>query len=271
MSILDDAKETLEGLKELRKDIKKEDTERINKQNLRARSEGLSKSYFSTIAPRLKRLDFISIEIFKIYDENFTRLLKLSSPNNRKSSYLETIELLLKKFKEEIIIPLSTHPENAVSKGFDSLFGDLGNIPEKEYLAEAIGCAEAGYKRGAAVLGWSAAIYRFHSIIEKIGFSSFNLASARIAGETQGRFKRYNKKFNLTDRNDLNEVFDTDILYVMEAMGLIDMNEHTRLRSCFDIRCQAAHPCEAPITDYNLLSFFSDINEIVFKNVKYKI
>jgi len=51
-------------------------------------------------------------------------------------------------------------------------------------------------------------------------------------------------------------------------MQLIDNNQHTRLHSCFELRSQCSHPGEAPITEYNLLSFFSDINEIVFKNPK---
>jgi hypothetical protein len=114
MSILDDAKELFEGLRELKKDIKKEDNERINKQNLRARAEGLSTSYFASISPRLKELSFLDSTTIDKYDIAFTRLLKLASPNNRKTSYMETIDLLIKGCKEEIIIPLSTHPEISV-------------------------------------------------------------------------------------------------------------------------------------------------------------
>lgn len=54
-------------------------------------------------------------------------------------------------------------------------------------------------------------------------------------------------------------------------MELIDSNQHTRLRSCFDLRCQCAHPGDAPVTEYNLLSFFSDLKEIVLQNEKFKL
>ena len=44
-----------------------------------------------------------------------------------------------------------------------------------------------------------------------------------------------------------------------------------RLRACYEMRCQCSHPGEAPITEYNLLSFFSDIDQIIFKNPKFAI
>jgi hypothetical protein len=269
MSVVEELKEIFADLKNLKNAIKKEEGERISKQSLKSRAEGIAMHFFTTIYYRLEANEFIIHQELTKYNDAFTRLLKLPSSNNRKTSYLETLDLLIERYKDDLVIPLSTHPEAIVSKGFDSLFGDLGVFPEREYLEEAIGCAESGFRRGAVVLGWSAVVYRFQSKIEKCGFQNFNSASSTIASKTQGRFKRYNKIFNIQDSNDLNEVFDTDILWVLEGMDLIDMNEHTRLRSCFDLRCQGAHPCSAPITDYNLLSFFSDIKEIIFKNPRF--
>jgi len=75
---------------------------------------------------------------------------------------------------------------------------------------------------------------------------------------------------NVASLSETREVFDAVILWVIEGMGLIDSNQHTRLRSCFDMRCQCAHPGDAPVTQYNLVSYFSDLNEIVFKNDKFK-
>jgi hypothetical protein len=70
--------------------------------------------------------------------------------------------------------------------------------------------------------------------------------------------------------SELREVFDNDMLWVIEGMTLIDSNQHTRLRSCFDMRNQSAHPGEASITEYNLASVFSDIDQIVLSNTKFK-
>ena len=105
--------------------------------------------------------------------------------------------------------------------------------------------------------------------IEKIGFETFNVTSAQMASQQKGRFKKYNQVQNITSLNDLREVFDNIVLWIIEGMGLIDSNQHLRLRSCFDMRCQSAHPGDAPITEYNLLSFYSDLKEIVFDNPKF--
>ena len=57
-------------------------------------------------------------------------------------------------------------------------------------------------------------------------------------------------------------VFDSDLLWIIEGMQLIDSNQHTRLQSCFDLRNHSGHPGEAPVTEYSLLSFFSDLIEV---------
>jgi len=37
------------------------------------------------------------------------------------------------------------------------------------------------------------------------------------------------------------------------------------------MRNQSAHPGDAPITPYNLMSFFSDIQQIVLENSKFQL
>jgi hypothetical protein len=37
------------------------------------------------------------------------------------------------------------------------------------------------------------------------------------------------------------------------------------------MRCHGAHPGNAPITPYNLMSFFSDLDQIVFMNPTFKL
>ena len=92
-----------------------------------------------------------------------------------------------------------------------------------------------------------------------------------MAAKTAGRFKPYNKKFSVDSLSELQRVFDTELLWVLEYLGLIDSNQHQRLRHCFDLRNHSAHPGLAPITDENLYSFFSDITKIVLKNPKFEL
>jgi len=266
MNILNDFKEILIDLKRLKTDIKHEASDRINKNNLRTRAEGLANLWFSNFNIILDKFEFIPKERIDYYQENFVRLLKISSPANRKSSYLETLNLILSTFNNDFIIPFTTNSQKEIRK-YSNIFIEFQDIPEFDYLSESIGCAESGFYRASTVIGWSAAIYRFHRTVEKkIGFDNFNRKSIELSDINHGRFKRFNKKFTIGNRNELLEVFDTDLLWILEGFQLIDLNEHTRLTGCFNLRCQAAHPCNAPITEPNLLSFFSDIKEIIFKN-----
>ena len=206
------------------------------------------------------------------YNAAFTRLIRLSAPNNLRSSYLQTLAEVIPPFREEIVIPaeqgsLSAAPPSA----FDSFFAALSNPDESEYMREAIACARAGYFRAAAVLGWSAAIDRVHRKIEAIGFPQFNVTSAQMASQQSGRYKKFNQTQNVNSISEMREVFDNVVLWIIEGIGLIDSNQHTRLRSCFDMRCQSAHPGDAPITSLNLLSFFSDLDQIIFSNPKFAI
>ena len=92
-----------------------------------------------------------------------------------------------------------------------------------------------------------------------------------MKNQTEGRFKKFNKSQNVSSLSDLRTVFDSELLWIIEGMELIDINQHTRLSSCFDMRCHSGHPGEAPITKFNTVSFFSDIFEIVIVNEKFKI
>ena len=154
---------------------------------------------------------------------------------------------------------------------FDAFFSNIHNPDESDYLKEAIECAYARHYRAAVVLGWCAAIDRIHRNIEAIGFAKFNVTSAQMASQQKGRFKKFSQTQNINNIGELREVFDTIILWIVEGLGLIDPNQHTRLRSCFEMRCHGAHPGEAPITEYNLMSFFSDLDQIVLSNQKFQM
>jgi hypothetical protein len=214
----------------------------------------------------------ISAEVLDRYSVQFAALLKLANPNNLRSRYLEVLKDAVKKFRDDLIIPIQTEPKHVEDVSLLSkMLTDLPNEAENIYLKEAINCATQGFLRAAAVLGWCTAVDRIHRTVEKIGFSKFNTVSQQMASATSGRFKRFGSQQNVSSLSDLREVFDSNILWILEGMRLIDSNQHTRLRSCFELRCQCGHPGDAPVTEYNLLSFFSDINEIILQNSTFSI
>lgn len=264
-------KNCLAELKALRKAIKAEKPKTVAKDKLRNQAEQLASTWLSQYAPQLESAGQIKAEVIKAYSGLFRRLLKISSPNNLKTSYLTILNSLLKGFRQDLILPLHGQPSQSPSLALlSSLFKGLP-AEEDNYLREAVGCAQKGFLRASVVLGWSAAIDRVHKKIEETGFSTFNVTSAQMASQQKGRFKKFNQVQSVTSLGDLREVFDNIVLWIIEGMGLIDSNQHTRLRSCFDMRCHSAHPGEAPVTEYNLLSFYSDLKEIVFDNPKFRL
>lgn len=270
MSAIDALIKLRADLQALSRAVKGETAKRIARQSIRAEALRLGQSWFSEVRPAIEG-GALSHEVLDQYGKGFERLIKISSPNNLKTSYLDTLGGLTKKFKTDLLLPLQTAPPPVMEASiFDELFARLGETDiDDAYLKEAVDCARAGFIRAAAVMGWCAAVARIHRTIEKIGFQKFNVASATMASQTQGRFKKFNTAQSVTSVSELQLVLDTDILWILEGMQVIDANQHARLRSCFELRNHSAHPGEAPVTDYNLLSFFSDIIEIVLKNPKF--
>lgn len=257
-------------LKALRKSLKSETVQTVGKLALRKQANALGRDWHKDFAPKLKHS--LSSESLENYDSQFTRLLKLSAPNNKVASYLNAIDLIIKPFNDELLIPSQQGAliEFATSS-FDAFFANLSSAEEGEYLAEAIACAKAGHLRAAAVLGWSAAIDRVHRVLECNGLDKFNSMSQQMQAATTGRYRKFSKGQDVNNISELREVFDSTILWIIEALGMIDTNQHKRLVSCFEMRCHGAHPGDAPITTYNLMSFFSDLDQIIFRNAKFKI
>ena len=206
-------------IKALRKDVKAEKAKTIAKKDLRQRAETLGTKWFSEVSEPLSHTYAFSPDLLESCSQNFARLIKISSPNNLKKSYLVTLGALAGSFRDDLIIPLQKRPKSSTDA---SLLADiLKGLPdsnENEYLSEAVDCAKHHYYRAAVVLGWCAAIDRMHKTIERIGFSTFNVTSSSMASQTKGRFKRFNSPQNVGSISELREVFDTVVLWILEGM-----------------------------------------------------
>ena len=269
--------EYLDQLKESRKSVsyEKNKSGQVNSKNIRGKVKELGEFWFSDIKHFLDGRGF-SDETLSKYNDAFKHLILISSNHgNKKDSYLKDFRTVIKDFNKEILLNVSTSSTGTVLQPeIQSLYKILNDIKDKDtndYLKEAIDCANSNFLRASIILGWCACIDKIHKKIDEVGIGKFCITSAEITSFKQGRFKRYNSPFNISTINELKEIFDDKILWVIEGMGLIDLNEHTRLSGCFNLRNQCAHPGDAPITIYNLLSFFSDIKEIVLNNNKFKL
>jgi len=259
-------------IKDFRRQIRGLDKPLVSRMGLRQEAERLSKLWFEQFENQLKSIFNISKDIIAKYKYLFDHLMRLSRPNNLRSSYINVLDKICKKFKDDLTIQVQQFSYSIESElDLINIIQGLPNIEEQEYLKESVDCANHGFIRASIVLGWCAVMDHIHRKIEKIGFTYFNEASIKMKNKTSGRFKKFNKVYNINSISELREIFDSDVLFILEGMELIEFNENKRLLNCFDLRNNCAHPGEAPITKPNLISFFSDITEIVLRNPKFSI
>lgn len=280
MSIKDitlSAKELWEDIKNAKATLKKGTAVQVSSEKERKTYEKIAGDWFELLSKQLVTFG-VSKDILEKYDNAFRAILKLADSVSRRTSYVKQFDIITSDFNDNIVIFLQTDAVKAAetdhhhfSEEVHTLLDKISDSDENEYLKEALGCWECGYLKAATVLLWCAAIDRIHKVIEIIGFNVFNNTSTQMKQQTSGRYKRFSKEYNIQNISELRTAFDSDVLWVIEGMQLIDSNERTRLASCFDMRCHSGHPGAAPITKYNVVSCFSDIVEIILTNPKFSL
>ncbi len=277
MEIVEELKKFLSDIATAKKAISRisNSSDVVNAKELREQIDSFCNHWFTAIKPKLVTKYGFSDndDVIKKRNEALSHLIQLSSTHgNKKTAYLKDIKILLNKAQLDLINPLKTRgaSTSAIDSVFDSVINSISDSDQSEYLKEAINCAKNGYLKAAVVLGWCACIDHIHNKIDEVGYPKFNITSAHLASQKTGRFKRFNSPQNISSLSELREVFDRDILIIIEGMQFIDSNQGARLRSCFEMRNHSGHPGEAPITPFNVVSFFSDIIEIVLINEKFK-
>jgi hypothetical protein len=245
--------------------------ENVYRQDVKTHITNCSRKWFDEFSKTLTMFN-VEQEIIEKYDSIFDELLRLSLKVSRKNTYLNNLKIVKVNWGEEILIPIYKYSPPIFS--ITQLPNILESVTEEErkYLIEAIGCAERKYYRASLILGWCAAIYRIQKVIEKLGFDQFNQKSETMKNITTGRYKRFNKKFSIETFNDFqSQVFDNDLIWVLDYWGLIDSNQSGRLFLCYEMRNNSAHPGEAEITPENLASYYSDLKTIVFDNPNFSL
>ena len=267
-AVLADLQELEERLRALRKAVTENPSEQISKVALRNEAAAIADLWVEKLRSPLEYRFRLPKETIEVYANGFKRLHILSRPNNLKSSYLATANSLLLKFKDRLVLPIQQFSE-ATDQVFDlfNLIRGLSDASESDYLREAVDCAARGFRRASVVMGWCAAIDRIHRKIQTLGLDKFSQTSVFMKNQTSGRFKSWNKEFAIFTLSELQQVFDTDLIWICEGMGLVDANQGDRLKNfCYMLRNQSAHPSEAPIEEPHLVAFFADINAIIFAN-----
>jgi hypothetical protein len=266
-SILDRLQKFKKELQALKSEVSAVESRTINRKAIQNRADAIATMWVEELRSPLEHKFGLPESLIEKTALEMKQLHVLSRPSNLKSSYLKTVNATLKNFDDKFILPIkqsATQVESILD--LEKLIPGLADPNESNYLKEAVECAEAGHKRAAIVLGWCALIDKVQKRIVRLGLDKFNAASTTIKNQTSGKFKNWNKEFAVASVSELQTVFDTDLLVVLEGMGLLDGNQAERLRTCFQYRNHSAHPSEAPIEDAHVVSFFTDINSIVLQS-----
>lgn len=256
-------------IQDLRSSVSALKTDGVAKLSIRKEAEQVATQWVEELRSPLEHFFKLPAETIEEMSLLVKRLHVLSRPNNKKSSYKTCLDGMLKEFENRFILPIQQMSSDPTDIG--NLSKIVAKIPQEEYsdyLHEAIQCAQIGKHRAAIVMGWCAAIARIRSAVLARGLAKFNAASLIVKAQTTGKYKRWNKSFALASDAELEAVFDTDLIVVCEAMGFFDSNQSSRLEVDFQYRNHSAHPGDAPIAEPHVVSFFTDIVEIVLLNTK---
>lgn len=270
-TILKDLCKVETSLDQLNKDLTRSGIKYISRKGTQQAVQSITTKWFEEIEPIIHQFGVLE-ETRKKYNRLFSQLLELSLKVSWKKTYLKIIEQILSDFKKHFILVVMKSVGQITSTADFAKILENVTEKEKEYLNEALGCARHRFFRGSIILAWSAAINRMQRLVEKLGLNEFNRKSKEMKNISSGRFKRFNKSFNVHSLSELRAtVFDRDLLWILEYWGLIDSNQHERLSICLTMRNNAAHPGEAPISEVNLASAFSDLKNIVFDNPQFRL
>ncbi len=261
-------------LDELKKKVKAIKGEFTSRKAIREQSKALATTWFQAIRPNLPVYGIRDYDL-QNYDLWFNDLLSLgTSRNSRTRSYITSIDEILRDYKNYFLIPIHRYFEPSELTNFASSLRkqfSMATEEEQKYLNEAFDCADIGSLRASIVLGWCAFVHRMHKVVEKKGFDEFS-ATTKEMKDKKGRYKWLTREYEVSTISELRStVPDSVLMIVLEYWDYLESNQHDRMKRNYEMRNQAAHPGEAPITEENLLSFYSDLREIVYNNSKFDL
>ena len=195
-------------LQALKKEVSATETKRISRIAIRNSADEIATMWVEELRSPLEHKFGLPKDVVESMASDMKQLHVLSRPNNLKTSYVKVINSALRRFDDTFVLPLklaATEVETIFD--LDKLVPGLPDPDESDYLREAIECAAAGHKRAAIVLGWCAAIDKIQKKLVLIGLEKFNAASASVKAQTSGKFKNWNKQFDVENTRRTSDRF----------------------------------------------------------------
>lgn len=264
----------LSFLTELQDAIKKNKSKFISRSALRNQVESCSKSWLSKLSTRIRGDGFIDDQVLNGIDERFEKLLELATNNNRKSSYINLLNALPKEIQKTVLVPLikqTKSTQNPLATAILSkIHSNLSYDEEKKYFEEATRAASNECYKAATIMVWCAIIDRLRKVIEKSGLENFNKMSKQLKARKTGYYKHFSKEFNLAQTNELQEVFDKDLITILSAMVNLDLNELKATLHLFDVRNHCAHPSSYIMDELAYINYLNEVLKLILANPSFK-
>lgn len=127
---------------------------------------------------------------------------------------------------------LSLSPAASEAQALRALLPKLKNDDAREFLAEAIVCAEQSLFRAAVVLSWVGAIALLHDVVVAKHLAAFNAEASRRDPKWKGA----------KNADDLGRLKETSFLEIAETVSLFGKNVKQELDGCLKLRNGCGHP-----------------------------
>ena len=235
----------LSSLTDLQEAIKKNKSAFVSRAALRTQAKSCCKSWLN-ISTQLRGDGFLDDQTLNLIDEKLEKILELTDSNNRKVSYTKLLAPLPKEIQKLVLVPLikkSKTAQNPLTAAILSkIYSSLNSDEERKYFEEAARAGASQCYKAATVMAWCAAIDRLRKVVEKLGLNNFNKMSKQLKARKAGHYKHFSKEFNIKQTNELQEVFDKDLITILSAMVNLDLNELKAVLHLFEVRNHCAHP-----------------------------
>ena len=167
-------------------------------------------------------------------------------------------------------INLTAKEENTlkkVRKNYESI-GKKSTQEENEYIAEGIYCLENNCLKAASVMIWAAGISKIISYILK-DISDYNNVSTIMSQSKKDPYKQLKiYKTGISGEDDLRDGRDYQLLFYLLHKKLISKTQYNKLKSCYTMRCDCAHPTDIKLSLNEAIAVFDNVHQLIFSNKK---
>jgi hypothetical protein len=130
----------------------------------------------------------------------------------------------------------------------------IASQQSRDFIEEAIGCAEAKFYRAAIVLTWVGAIQVLQEHVVAKHLAAFNAEASR----------RDPKWRTAKTTDDLSRMKEYDFLQILEAISLIGKSVKAELEGCLKLRNGCGHPSSLQVSENRTAAYIETLVLNVF-------